>query len=104
MKKIVNGTSYQSETPESLISVLETIRKQGTRVRVLYGDVKSGVSWNDDALGRIGRSTGPDKIPLIVHNKRSLGGPALLDDCILQVKESKGGKTLWSHPVTLVKK
>jgi len=97
---VVNGTSYDKETSETVIKVLETARNSGTRVKLHYGDTKTGRDWNDeyDVTGYIGRSHGKVKIPLLIHNKTSTGGGAILDDCIIKIKLSKGGKVLYKHP------
>lgn len=69
------------------------------RIRVWYGDIKTGLSWNEehDIMGYIGRSTGTDKIPLLVNNKRSFGGGGLLDHCIIRIDDIKAKKTLYKH-------
>jgi len=94
----VDGTFYDKRTNKKVIEVLERVRKDGVRIVVDLGDTKTGESWNEvyDISGTIGRSTGKIKIPLLIHNKRSLGGGALLDHCIIGIKESRGGKVLYS--------
>ena len=83
-----NGTSYHAETSRRIIQVLERARKYHTRITVDYGDVKTGKSWNEhfDITGYVGRSMGPVKVPLLVHNSRSMGGGAMLDHCILSIR------------------
>lgn len=92
---LFNGTSYNEGTPQQVIDVLEIVMKSRTRIKIDYG--KDGISWGEvnDITGYIGRSTGTVKIPLLVHNTRSLGGGSILTDCIIQIKESKGGKVLY---------
>lgn len=94
-----NGTSYDNRTPMSLILILEEIRSRGTRIRLMYGDVITGKMWDEgiQERGTIGRSTGSVKIPLLIKTSRSFGGGGILDHCILQVRESKGGRVLWTH-------
>jgi len=88
--KIVNGTSYRIDTPDDLCIILEGLRESQRRVTIDYGDVKTGESWGEtyDISGRIGRSTGSRKIPLLIHNARSRGGGALSDNCILSIRQS----------------
>lgn len=85
-----SGTAYHLDTPDDLIMILERLRESRERITVDYGDVNTGQSWNEefDITGRIGRSSGSIKIPLLVHNARSYGGGGLLDNCILSIKHS----------------
>lgn len=96
---VVNGTSYHIETSQKVIEVLERAKSERTRILVDYGDVKTGKSWGEqyDITGTIGRSTGINKIPLLIHNARSLGGGGLLDHCIIKISVSKGKSVLYQH-------
>lgn len=94
------GTHYSAETPDELVSLLEQHRQVGTRVRVEYGDRATGQSWGDVEAGTIGRSTGEVKIPLLVHNQRSMGGPGLLDSSIVRLTHAskERGGMIYQHP------
>ena len=94
--KIVNGTSYHDETPRAVIDCLENARISGARIRVFYGDQETGRCWMDeyDTIGTVGRSTGTNKIPLLIKTKRSFGGAAILDHCIVKIT----GGTVYQHP------
>jgi hypothetical protein len=101
--KIVNGTSYDQRTPDEVIAVLESARLNRTRLHVSLGEMdgpQAGRDWleENDVIGYLGRSTGSIKIPLLVHNRRSLGGPGLLDHAIVRIRTAAGGRTLWQHP------
>ena len=51
-------------------------------------------------IGRIGRSMGPVKIPIVLSNRRSIGGHGLLDACVIKIEyanNSQGG-VVWKHP------
>lgn len=95
--KVFNGTAYHENTPDELVTLLESLRASRTRIVLDYGDVKTGKSWGEDCdiTGYIGRSTGSIKVPLLIHNARSRGGGSILDHCILSVKTSKGKNTLY---------
>ena len=95
--QVVNGTSYHVETSAEVIRILEIAKSNNTRIVLDYGDVKTGESWGElyDIVGRIGRSGGSIKIPLLIHNKRSLGGGAILDHCIIGIKTSIGKVPLY---------
>ena len=101
--KQINGTSYDARTPDEVIVVLENARLNRQRVHVSLGETEgpqAGRDWMEEHTvhGFIGRSTGSIKIPLIVHNRRSLGGPGLLDHCVVRVRTAAGGRVLWQHP------
>lgn len=95
-----NGTTYHDSTYPEVVDVLERVRASQQRIVVAYGDVTTGRDWGDthDVAGRVGRSMGPVKVPLLIHNSRSFGGPAMLDHCIVQIRESRGGRVLYQHP------
>lgn len=107
--KIVNGTYYNQNTPDKVIEVLEKARLDRTRIQVDYGYTdldkklsdgrKNGQSWGEvnDITGYVGRSTGTQKIPLLVHNRRSLGGGGLLTHCIVKIVTTKGKRVLYQH-------
>lgn len=104
--QVVNGTYYKQETPELVIQALESARRCKRRVRVVYGDTETGYSWSEvhDVAGYVGRSMGFIKIPLLVHNRRSLGGGGLLDHCILGIRSTlanRDGTYRWyyRHPL-----
>ena len=95
--KLVNGTSYDKRTDDELIRNLEHCRMNNIRVVLDYGDTKTGSSWNEryDITGRVGRSSGQIKVPILLHNKRSHGGGSILTHCIIGIKRSKGKDTLY---------
>lgn len=96
----INGTFYDERTPDEVVRVLENARQNRTRLHVSFGDVESGRDWLDEftSYGYIGRSMGPTKIPLLIANRRSTGGPGLLDHCIVRIRTSAGGRVLYQHP------
>ena len=96
---VVNDTAYDSRTPTDLVALLERLRQNKTRCVFVYGNVETGVPWGESTLdrGTIGRSMGSYKIPLLIRTSRSMGGEGILDHCILQVRESKGGKVLYQR-------
>ncbi len=94
--RLPSGTCYHQETPDQVIRLLEKLQNSGAEVRIYYGDTQTGQSWHDefDVVGRIGRSTGSIKIPLLVP-KDDCGGPGLLDHCIIRIDSREG--TLYQH-------
>ena len=97
--KVINGTSYDKNVPQRLIDVLENCRANNTRIVIDYGDTESGISWGEvnDIVGYIGRTTGSNKVPILLYNSCSNGGTCISVDRILTIKESKGKKLIYSN-------
>jgi len=95
----IAGTYYHEETPIRVRAILDTAMNTGLRLRLFYGDTITGMSWFDenDMCGTIGRSSGPIKIPLIIANSRSTGGPGILDRCIVAIADAPG-RFVYRHP------
>ena len=95
-----DGTYYSSETPDEVIEILERARKEKTRLKLYYGDKETGRDYLEehDTIGKIGRSTGTIKIPLILSMYNSTGGPALFDNGIVKIVTSPRREILWCHP------
>ena len=94
-----SGTYYHHDMPRAVIIALESARASGRRVRIFTGDQETGKCWDDefDVVGRVSHSMGPIKIPLLIANTRSHGGPAILDQCVIGV-QSAPGIWLYRHP------
>lgn len=94
----MNETSFNPETPEKVKQVLELARENGLRVRLWYGDTETGKGWDEelDIIGYIGRSTGQEKIPIILYDRKSIGGPGILTHCIVRIDTTRG-QTLYIH-------
>jgi hypothetical protein len=97
-----SGTYYSNETPDELIRVLDSIRGTHQRVKIYLGDKNTGRDWmeEDGKVGKIGRSTGTVKVPLLIKTINSHGGEAILDDCIVKIVTSPAtsARTLYQHP------
>ena len=96
----VNGTEYDTRTPQAVVDILEKYRQDKIRLELDYGDTETGKSWGEvnNTTGYIGRSTGSHKIPLLIHNSRCIGGAAILDHCILRIRETSGKRIIYQHP------
>ena len=96
--KVVNETSYHSDTDDKVIQILEDSRINRKRIRIFYGDVETGRDWMEvyDTIGIIGRSCGDVKIPLLIKTKHSAGGGAILDNCIVKITVDK--QVVYQHP------
>ena len=89
------GVYYHNETSLQVVTVLDRLRASRTRVAIRYGD-SDGKDWGEihDVEGRISNSMGPLKIPLLIYNRSSMGGGALMDNRILRIV-STDGKTVY---------
>ena len=95
---VIGGIAFHLKTPQTVCDILVSLYQTGKRIKLYYGDAKTGRDWNEeyDTTGTIGRSTGNYKIPLLIQTSRSHGGGAILDDCIVKIKSN--GITLYQHP------
>lgn len=94
---------FHSGTVDSVIDVLKQAKYRGFRIRLFYGDTRSGESWMEehDIMGTVGCSMGPLKVPLLIQRSYSMGGGAIMDDCIVRI-QSMSGKDLYRHPTFYV--
>ena len=95
-----SGTAYHENTPEVVVNILDSARTNHTKLKLYYGDVVTGRDWHEtmDVTGRIGRSTGNVKIPLLIATERSHGGGAILDHCIVKIRNFDTGIVLYTNP------
>lgn len=93
-------TYFDPGTPPRAARTLEACRRSGTMCRLILGDTATGESWFDehDVVGRIGRSCGALKVPLLVPPGED-GGPAILTACLLVVIDWQSGEALFRHPL-----
>lgn len=90
---------FDPGTDPQVERVLERCGRRGSVCRLILGDVATGEPWFDerDVVGRIGRSTGSLKVPLLVPRGEN-GGPAMLTACLLAVVDWRSGRLLYRHP------
>lgn len=93
--------SFSAGTPAAVRRILsEAVGERSQRFRLHYGNSLTGLDWLDEwnMEGYIGRSTGRQQVPLLVYNRRSFGGPAILTHCVVKIRAARGGAVLWQHP------
>lgn len=100
-KFVIDGFVFSNGTPLNTANKLIELMKTKERVTLDYGYLDTKKSWNEiyDISGRVGYSSGSHglKYPLLVHNKRSLGGGLIITNHILSIKLSKGKKLIFEH-------
>lgn len=96
-------TFFEYGTPAEVQTVLESCRLNERKVRLFYGDAQTGRDWLEehDVLGFVRRSSGPIRVPILVH-KRSRGGPSILTASILRILDATTRKELYRHSLYLV--
>lgn len=96
--KVYNDTWYCLDTPDSVIQILDGAMKNHERICVFYGDTETGRDWMEiyDTIGYVSRSCGNVKIPLLIKNSRSIGGPCIFDGSIVNVTIDK--VVVYQHP------
>ena len=91
--QVVGGMFFDPRTPKEVCDLLSYYNSANPepRVRLFYGDPETGRYWLNeyDVMGYIGRSTGPIKIPLLIHRRASDGGPSILDHCIMRITRDR---------------
>lgn len=106
--KLKDGT-YEERDPKDMreiIRVCENVRLDNVRIRLWYGDMDTGCSWDDeyDVVGYIGRSCGGKySIPILLPNKSSHGGIGILTMRIIRIDDIQDHRTLYKHPTFHVK-
>lgn len=93
------GTWFDPDTPTKVRRLIECYRKAGSSLRVCYGDAKTGRDWleENDVIGRVGRSTGVLKVPLLVADN-DCGGFPMLDACIVRMLDARSRQEIYRHP------
>ena len=94
-----SGTFYHHDTPREVVSALEAARASDRRLRLFLGDRETGKCWGSEleTTGRISRSWGPIKIPILILSSRSSGGGAILDQHIVGIQRAPGAWE-YRHP------
>lgn len=95
---------FNENTCDKVKTVLTDCYNKQCRVRLWYGDTKTGLSWLEeyDVVGTIGRSSGQAKIPLLIKNSRSIGGGGILCHCIIRIDVIGSRRTIYEHPLFYV--
>ena len=93
--------AFNEKTCDKVKECLEHCYNSKSRVRIWYGDNNTGMSWMEeyDTMGTIGRSTGQQKIPLLIKNSRSSGGGGILCHCIIRIDVISSKRIIYKHPL-----
>lgn len=94
------NTWFDPGTDPQLRPVLEDLRISKERIRIFLGDLKTGECWleENDVVGRIGRSMGPQRALLLLATQSSLGGGAISTSRILRIQSMGTKAVTYQHP------
>jgi hypothetical protein len=100
--KETEGIYFNVNTPEAVCEALVRAYRSEARVRLWYGytsGVNAGKTWDEehDVCGRVARTCGEIKIPILLANINSSDGLFILDNHIVRIDIK--GKTLYQHPM-----
>jgi hypothetical protein len=97
-KANIKETWFSLETPTVVRRLLEHYRRSGKLIRIFYGDVRTGEDWleENDVVGKVGRSSGTFKIPILLQEGESWG-VSILDKSIVRLMDVATRKILWEH-------
>lgn len=95
---LTHKTYFDPGTDSKAAKVLESCRTHGRKIRLILGDTSTGEPWLEehDVVGRIGRSTGSLKVPLLIE-AGECGGTAILCTCLLAIIDWGSGDFLYRH-------
>ena len=95
---LTRTTYFDPGTDAKAARVLESCRTHERKVRLILGDTSTGEPWLEehDVIGRIGRSTGSLKVPLLIEPGEH-GGCAILCACLLAIVDWESGDFLYRH-------
>lgn len=97
--KASSETYFDPGTPQAVQRVLESARRSGEPLRLFFGDPDTGEDecQEHDVIGRIGRSGGTLKVPLLIDDGQD-GGMAILTRWVVRMLRVSDGKELYRHP------
>ena len=97
-------TAYENGTAPEVRAVLEEARNKRARIRIWYGNTATGEAWLEEhsITGRVGRSTGMVKVPLLISRSTSRGGEAISTGSIIRIDWRLDAKSVivkYRHPL-----
>lgn len=94
-----SGLYFHEDTAPEVADCIARLRGTSQRIRLFLGDTETGRDWQSeyDVTGRVSASWGPCVSPLLISNARSMGGGAILTQCVLAII-SAPGRFLYRHP------
>ena len=99
--KVLNGTFYDYNTTDELVTILEELRVAKTKCRFHWGNQYTGQDWRyeDNVLGHIGRQAmlGGATRPILMAYHNSTGGYLLPSSTIVKIIETERKQLIFIH-------
>lgn len=94
----INETWHDPRALPEVCKVIDRCIKNGTRVRLFYGDTDTGQDWGEqnDVLGTISRTSGILKKPILVSEGECFGF-TILEGCLIKIMDADTRRVLWVH-------
>jgi len=98
---------YGPDTPLAIIEFFEEELQHlandsavffNERYRFHYGEPLTGRAWGDHDEGYVSMSNGEAPVPIVLYNRQSTGGPAILMSNIIKIEATLGKRTIYRHP------
>lgn len=97
---------YGPDTPLAIIEFFEEELQHlanddavffNERHRFHYGEPLTGRAWGDHDEGYVSMSSGEAPVPIVLYNRQSTGGPAILMSNIIKIETTLGKRTIYRH-------
>ncbi len=98
---------YGPDTPLAIIEFFEEELRHvadtsavffNERFRFHYGEPLTGRAWGDHDEGYVSMSNGEAPVPIVLYNRHSTGGAAILMNNIVKIEATLGGRVIYRHP------
>ena len=95
-----NDFSFDKGTKPEVEQVIRALYANKHRARLFYGDPITGLDYCEeyDIMGTVGKSTGEQPCPLLINNRRSLGGGAISTRLIVKIVDLQTKCCIYVHP------
>lgn len=106
---------FPASTPDAVIAAIMNAYEQKARIRIFHGSTdpqnpKYGQVWTEvyDVMGYVGFTSGAIHSPILLPNKRSIGGGLIMLDSVLRIVGTTNCTLYYEHqsirfPTLLVK-
>ncbi len=93
------STWFDSTVPYPVRKEIDSAIASGRRIRLFLGDPQTGRDWAEeyDVMGRVSRSMGPLRTPILLENSSSIGGGTILCANVLKIVDTHSRAVRYQH-------